>query len=170
MVPQLHRHRGGVAIVPQTVNAAATLEGTVIENPHLMGQTLEFRIIAGSLNSVTVLTIRPMGRRADDGNWERIGTQHDPDGDTTELQFDAADTIDGEALENGSLRGTLPISRLRYDAYRLDVDVVTGANVTLGAVYNIFDLHDTEVNQQKDHFLFTWNDDGHYADLNPATN
>ena len=167
MVPSVLNHKGGMAIAPQALVAGNTIEGIELENLHKVGQTLEFRVMCAAFGAVTVFEIVPMGRLTGTDTWEQIGTQHAPD--AASLQFDATDTIGAADLDGGSLRGSLPISRLPYDAYRLDIPTLTGANVVVAASYTVFDLHDQE-RHQKDHFLYAWNDDGHYEELNGTTN
>lgn len=167
MVPTVQRHKTGMAIAPQALVAGNTIEGEVIERPHEIGQTLEFVVMCANFGAVTVLEIVPMGRITGTDTWRQIGTQHDAA--AASLQFDPLDTVEDSDLDGGSLRGSLPISRLDYDAYRLDVPTLTGANIVIAASFNILDLHDTNT-PQKDHFLFDWNDDGHYEELNGTLN
>jgi hypothetical protein len=140
---------GGLALAPQSIAAAGTANGATISKPRELGRTLKFRLIAGSLVGVTVLTVKPQGRVSSTASWEDILDENLG----TPVQFDAADTIAAAPLSNGLLTGSLPIDRLQYQDYRLVVSVVTGATVLLAAIYEIEDLNERFSNR-KDHFFY----------------
>lgn len=134
----------GLALALQTINAGSSANGVEIANPGDKGRAIEFSIICGDLTGVTVLKIVVEGKRSDTDAWETV-----QDNAGNDLQFTAAETIAGGDLDNGMLRGTVPIIRLPgdplnkpyyYKSYRLAVETVTGANITIAAIYRIVDL------------------------------
>lgn len=139
------------AIVPQTVNAAGTANGATILEPWQYGRSIAFILQAGSLNSVTVFGVKVQRRlRSDGSTWSDV-----PNVDGNDLEFPAAQTIDGTALENGAIVGSMPLDRfdgVTYDALRLVVHTVTGGNIPLAALAVIYNLHN-EPSGQTDQLL-----------------
>jgi hypothetical protein len=141
--------RGGLALRPTSIAAAATATGPVIERPSDYGKSLAIRIVVSDHSGVTALVIGVDGRDKE-GNWVAVKGL-----DGNNLAFD--DTLSGGSLDvNGTAKGTLAVDRLPYTAYRLAVRTVTGATVLLAATYEILDIFDSgdNVPVQKDHFLF----------------
>lgn len=124
----------GTALAVQTVNAAATANGATIVKPGRRARKIAFFLMAGALNSVTVLTIK-VQRNPGTGWVDVLDENNNP------LQFTAAKTIDNAALENGILGGSLDLTRTGDGDYRLQVSTVTGANVTLSASFVLHDLY-----------------------------
>lgn len=130
-------HLQGLALKPQSIAAAGTANGARIVSPGKLGRSLAFILMAGSLTSVTVLTVKVQNSPDNGTTWNDV-LQSDG---TTHMQFTAAKTIAAAALDQGYLVGSLDVQRALAGDYRLAVTVVTGATVILAAAYVISNLH-----------------------------
>lgn len=144
LMEQYLSFRDGLALALQAIIATGTANGADIVAPGCDGRSLEITLIAGDLTGVTVLTIVIQGKRSDTAAYETI-----QDNTGSDLAFTASKTIAGGQLDDGILRGTIPMVRLpgdplnkdyTYTDYRVAVTVVTGATVNIAASYRVVDL------------------------------
>lgn len=150
-----HRHKVGVALVPQSVGQA-TVVGPAITEPWRTGRQVSFILLGGVLGAAVAITAKIEGLKRSDGTtWEAL-KQNDG---TTDLVFPTAKTADAAALENGALLGTVDVSRIlgeTYSAIRLSLAQATASVTALvGAAYVISDVHEHPTGQVDDLFALT---------------
>lgn len=133
----------GVALIPQTINAAATANGATIVAPGRKGRQLTFILAAGVLTGLTVLTVKVQYNKNDGNGW-LVLKQNDG---TTDVSFPNASVIAASGLDSGSVIGTIPIDRAKDGDYRLAVTTVTGANIQLAATYVISEVFNSPTAQ-----------------------
>ena len=130
----------GLAVAPQSIASAATVNGATIAAPWLKGRNISFIILGGAMGATTSLQVKVQQQKISDSSWVNM-TRKDA---ATVLEFPAADLDDAQALEGGALLGTLDCSDIdgtTYKAIRLVViENGGGANTVLfGAAYVITD-------------------------------
>lgn len=129
----------GNAVDPQSISNA-TVAGNTISEPWKTGRQISFLLLGGDFAATGSLTVDVQGQRIDTGAWENL---KEDDG-TTDLEFTQTSMDDGGTLENGSLLGTIDVSRLdgtTYKAIRLNVTEENTAACLFGAAYVISDLY-----------------------------
>lgn len=132
----------GLAVAPQSIASAATINGATIAAPWLKGRNISFIIAGGAMGATTSLQVKVQQQKISDSTWVNMTRK---DG-TTVLEFPPADLDDAQALEAGALIGTLDCSDIdgtTYKAIRLVViENGGGANTVLfSAVYVITDVY-----------------------------
>lgn len=135
-----HAVLAGVALVPQSVNNAA-VNGVEIKEPWKKGRQISFLFLGGAFGASVTATCKVQGLKRSDGTtWEAL---KESDG-STDLAFTASKLSDTAQAENGSILGTLDMSRIDGDTYKsirvvYDNDVAQAALVAIG--YIISDLY-----------------------------
>lgn len=139
----------GLVKKPITLNSGgtATTDGAAIEEPWRLGRVVEFQMV-GDVPGSSGLTVKVIGKKRSDGNWEAL-----KDKDGNDLAFTASKLADGAALETGSLYGSIPVSKLdaeKYSAITLRAANAEATNVVWAATYQIRDLYELPSSQVDD--------------------
>ena len=132
----------GLAVAPQSVASAATVNGVTIAAPWKKGRMISFLFLGGVFGATTAAIIKIQKQKISDSTWV---DETRPDG-TTVLRIPAARSNDASVLEAGALMGTLDMGPIDSDTYKaIRVTIVEnggGANtMLLGVGYLIHDLY-----------------------------
>jgi len=135
--------KAGIALPTQSISNT-TVNGSEIKEPWTLGRQLVLTLVGGAIatGGTNACTIQGL-KRSDGTTWEAL---KEKDG-TTDLKFTAAKLQDAAALENGIVRGCIPLARVKAGTYKsIRVSfAVTGAFATLvGASYEIVDLFELD--------------------------
>jgi len=133
----------GIALATQSISNT-TVNGAAILEPWSIGRQLVITLVGGAIaaGGTNACTVQGL-KRSDGTTWEALKQK---DG-TTDLIFTASKLQDTAQLENGVVRGCIPLDRVKgsvYKSIRISF-AVTGAFATLvGASYEIVDLHEMD--------------------------
>lgn len=132
----------GLALAPQSIASAATVNGPTIVAPWKKGRAISFLFLGGAFGTTTAAIVKIQKQKISDSTWV---DETRPDG-TTVLRIPASRSNDASALEAGALMGTLDMGPIDGDTYKaIRVTVVEnggGANAMLmGVGYLIHDLY-----------------------------
>jgi len=135
--------KAGIALAAQSISNT-TVNGAAIVEPWAIGRQLVLTLVGGAIaaGGTNVCTIQGL-KRSDGTTWEALKQK---DG-TTDLTFTSTKINDTQQLENGIVRGCIPLDRVKAGTYKsIRVSfAVTGAFATLvGASYEIVDLFELD--------------------------
>jgi len=138
-----HAHLVQLAVAPQSIASAATVNGQTVVEPWNWGRQLSIILLGGAFGATTSLAVTVQGLKRSDGTtWEALKESDD----VTNLAFTPTLLDDATIIENGYLMGTIDLGDVDsevYEAIRISVtENGGGANAVLfAAVYVIADLY-----------------------------
>lgn len=147
-----HAVKTGVAVPPVSLSNANTSSTSVaIVEPWRQFRQLSFLMIGGAFATSGQLTATIQGLARSDGTtWSALKDKAGND-----LVFPAAKIGDGDALENGALLGTIPLSDVDSDTYKavriLLAETATAACL-VGVAYILSDPHSESTGQADELF------------------
>jgi len=134
--------KAGIALPTQSISNT-TVNGSEIKEPWTLGRQLVLTLVGGAIaaGGTNACTVQGL-KRSDGTTWEAL-----LDKAGASLIFTASKLQDTAQLENGIVRGCIPLDRVKAGTYKsIRVSfAVTGAFATLvGASYEIVDLFELD--------------------------
>lgn len=144
----------GLALVPLARGSGVAGTGATISEPWKIGRQISFLLIGGAQGTAATATCVVQIQKRSDSSWESM---LDEAGNA--LTFTASKLADTAEIENGTILGTIDLSKVSATTHNaMRILYTRGAqavNTDFGAAYIISDLYKTPSSQTDDLFSKT---------------